>query len=359
MSDKIYKVKYLPLVLLACAIIIGLYSCIDEIGLNVDTEQRSVVVNGFVTDSLGDYRVQLSESSVIGIGNDNILTPINNATVQIMDTDGGSRSYTASVDEEGVYILSDFEAVEGKAYFIDIILADGRHYRSQPQTLRGNSTIESVAFDVEESTFRNNAGELVTENRITAKISSDITGTDVPPYLRWRVEGEYQIQEAYPMALNPKKCYVKVNLDINDIRILDATEVNGDVLFEQEIAETEYDFRFGEQFCFHIYQFSISQEEYEYWRTVRELIDIDGSLFDPPPGTVIGNLYNVDDRNDVPVGYFSVASVFLQRAFINTNELEVSVRDKCSGFRFNVPFGCMNCLDITNSTTVRPSYWEI
>ena len=34
------------------AISIGLFACVDEIKLNVDTEQRSFVVDGFVTDSM-------------------------------------------------------------------------------------------------------------------------------------------------------------------------------------------------------------------------------------------------------------------------------------------------------------------
>jgi len=160
------------------------------------------------------------------------------------------------------------------------------------------------------------------------------------------------------MALNPRRCYVKVNLDLNDVRIFDASELSGDLLYDQVIAETEYDFRFGEQFCLHILQFSISEEEYEYWSNVRDLIDIDGSLFDPPPGTLVGNIFNVDDPNDVPVGYFSVASVQLHRQFVNHLDVGVSVRDKCGGFRRFVPFGCDDCLLLNNSTLVKPDYWE-
>ena len=67
----------------------GIFACVDEIKLNVDTEQRTLVVDGFVTDSLGDFRLKLSQSSVIGIGNDNILDPVADASVQLMDTEGG------------------------------------------------------------------------------------------------------------------------------------------------------------------------------------------------------------------------------------------------------------------------------
>lgn len=336
----------------------GFFACIDEIGLNVDTEQRSIVIDGFVTDSLVDFQLKIAESSVIGVGNDNILDPVSGATVQLLDTDGGVYPYTELADEPGTYEIYTFKALRGKSYFIDIILSDGRHYQSIPQTLRSQSSIENISYEVGEETFRNNAGELITENIISAKIATNFSEAEVPPFLRWRVSGQYQVQENYPMALNPRRCYVGVNLDLNDIRILDASQINGGALFEQVIAQTPYDFRFGEQFCFHVSQFSISEEEFNYWNNIKEVIDIDGSLFDPPPGTVIGNIRNVDDPNDVAVGYFSVASVFFKRYFVNRDETGFSVRSKCEGFFLRVPFACDDCLLLNNSTLIKPPYWE-
>lgn len=350
--------KKILFLILIIASTIGLWSCIDEIGLNVDTDQRTLVIDGFVTDSLGDFTLKISQSSVIGIGNDNILTPVPSATVQLLDTDGGTYPYTESQEEPGTYELFSFKALRGKSYFIDIVLSDGKHYQSKPEQLRSSSFIDAISYDVNEETYRNNAGQLITENIISANISTDFSQSAVPPFLRWRVEGEYQVQENYPMALSPKRCYVGVNLDLNDIRIFDASQVNGNELFAQTIAQTPYDFRFGEQFCFHVSQFSISEDEYNYWRNIKEIIDIDGSLFDPPPGTVIGNIRNVDNPDEVAVGYFSVASVFFKRYFVNRDETGFSVRSKCEGFFLRVPFACDDCLLLNNSTTEKPDYWE-
>lgn len=333
------------------------WSCVDEISLNVDTDQRSLVIDGFVTDSMGDFRLKLAESSVIGIGNDNILDPVGGATVKLMDSTGESYPY---VEEEtsGSYLLTDFKALRGRDYFIDIVLPSGNHYQSKPASLRGSSKIDDISYDVREEVITNNAGQIVTEDRISVKISTSFADAEEPPFLRWRVAGEYQVQEGYPGALDLRRCYVKNNLDINAIRIFDASQVNGDALFEQVIAETAYDFRFGEQYCFKISQFSISEEEYEYWRNIKEVIDIDGSLFDPPPGTVVGNIFNVDNPDDVAVGYFSVASIFFKREFINSDELDFFVRPKCAGFFLRVPFACDNCLLINGATLERPDYWE-
>lgn len=333
-------------------------ACIDEIKLNVDTEQRTLVVDGFVTDSLGDFQLKLSQSSVIGIGNDNILDPESGATVNLLDTDGGSYPYAESAADAGIYILEQFKVERGKQYFIDIVLQNGKHYQSTPSQLRSSSKIDNISYTVFESTYRNNIGDLVTDELISLNIDTDVRDAESPPFLRWRVEGQYVIREISPGNLNPKRCFVTNNLDQNVISVFDASLLNEGVLRNQEIASTILDFRFTENFCFHISQYAISEEEFDYWNSIKEVIEIDGSLFDPPPGTVIGNIRNVDNPEEIAVGYFSVASIFFLRDFINGDELGNSIAPKC-GRRGEVPFGCDNCLDINNSTTEVPTYWEL
>mgnify|MGYP000507114591 CR=1 FL=1 len=94
-----------------------------------------------------------------------------------------------------------------------------------------------------------------------------------PPFLRWRVQGEYVLRETAPGLLNPKRCFIKVNLDQNQVRVLDGSELNKGQLFGQIIAETVYDFRFTEKFCFHISQYAISEDEFNYWNNIKIIFD--------------------------------------------------------------------------------------
>jgi hypothetical protein len=336
--------------------LIVLISCVDEIDLNVDTEQRTLVVDGFVSDVEGEYTLELSESSVIGVGRDNILTPVEGAVVTLMSDNGGSFSYEEI--EPGTYTLNSFAAQRDVAYNIDIVLSTGEHYQSRPSELRSSSDIQSVSFEVGEQTFRNNLGEFVTQDIISVQLESDIPDTQEAPYLRWRVSGEYALTENYPDAISPRTCYIKTNLDLNDIRILDATELANNRIFGQVIAEAEYDFKFSENYCFHIQQFSISEEEYTYWRNIKEIIEIDGGLFDPPPGTLVGNIFNVDDSSVTAVGYFSVSSLAFKREFINGSSLEMVVQPYCQlRFGREPPFGCEDCTEFRDSELEKPDYW--
>ena len=203
------------------ASILVLSGCVDEIDLNVDTEQRTLVVDGFVSDIEGEFTLKLSQSSVIGVGRDNILDPVTGAKVILMNDQGGAFPYEEG--EAGNYILRSFIAQRNVAYNIDIVLPEGQHFQSKPASVRSSSSIDGVSFEVGEKTFRNNLGEFVTQEVISVQLETNITDTQVAPYLRWRVSGEYALTENYRDALSPRTCYIRSNLDLNDIRIFDAT----------------------------------------------------------------------------------------------------------------------------------------
>jgi hypothetical protein len=93
---------------------------------------------------------------------------------------------------------------------------------------------------------------------------------------------------------------------------------------------------------------------------VNDIINIDGSLFDPPPGTVKGNLYNAGDPNELILGYFSVSGVSYKRFWANPQSLNVIyIEPKChsSSFRPLSP-DCRDCTTVHSSTLVRPEYWK-
>ncbi len=331
-------------------------SCVDEVDLNIDTEQRTLVVDGFISDGGGDFQVSLLNSSVIGVGRDNILDPVPNATVNLLDSNGASFPYEEI--EDGVYELKSFDAARGVAYSIDIMLSDGRHFQSKPDVIRSGSAIENISYSVETQSFRNTIGQITEEEVISVLLQTDITGFEDPPYLRWRIDGEYLLSENYRGAITVKQCFVKTNIDLNEIRIFDTSTLAGNELFDQVINETTFNFRFAEQFCYHIQQFSISEDEFVYWNNIKQIIEVDGGLFDPPPGTLVGNIVNVDDPSDIAVGYFSVASLSSQRAFVKANDLDLFVSALCEiRFGREEPFGCRECLDVALSSAEKPEYW--
>ncbi len=338
-----------------CCIIFIASSCVDEIDLNINTEQRSLVVDGIITDSLNYNSLKISLSSVIGIGNDNILDPVSNATVNLMNSNGDSYPYIEVSD--GKYEVAH-AAERGIEYYIDIVLENGKHYQSRPASLRSSSTIDSLKWGVVDGSYVNTAGQFIEESLLNINGFISVPSGADRPYLRWRVEGMFEFVESFPGLLNPKHCFIPDKLDISNIKIFDTNELNGNVLFDQQIVQTPYNYRFIAQYSMLISQFAMTEEEYLFWESIEEITNIEGGLFDPPPGTVKGNVFNVDDPDEFVAGYFSISSLAQTRYFISQNSTGFSIPRYCWNFSWwPSPFGCDDCTKILNSSLEKPDYW--
>ncbi len=331
-----------------------LSSCIDEIRLDIDNDQQFLVVDGLIADSMQVYTIKVNYSAIIGVGTDDLKTPVTDASVQVLDDAGGSFAFEETAP--GVYTRL-MQGEVGKAYHVEVKTTDGKTVLSRPSILKKAPKLLTPSFKVIQQITVSQTGRNVYNNRLQMEMNTDISGMAERPYLRWRTMGEYEFGEDYPGILDRKICYIKNNLDFNNIKVFDTNELVGNSLTNEPFLLTKYDYRFFFQYCFHSFQYSISKEEYEYWLAVRSIVNIDGSLFDPPPGTVNGNLYNPDDPESPILGYFSVAGVSYNRTFKNATDLEFAVTPRCGPWPPNQPQECFNCLTLPLSSTTKPSYW--
>lgn len=346
------KFKYL-----ACALLSGLFfaSCIDEIKLNIDTDQQKIVVDGLIADSLQDYTIKVNYSAVIGIGTDDLKTPVTGASVRVLDDAGGSFDFFET--SPGVY-TRQMKGEAGKAYHVEVITPGGKTILSRPAVLTKSPALLPTTTRVVEEATISPTGRTIYERRLLVEMNTDVSSQPVRPFLRWRASGEYEFGEDYPGIIDRKICYVKHNIDFNNIKIFDTNELAGGQLINEPFLNIKYDYRFAYMYCFHLLQYAISEEEFKYWSAVRDIVNISGNLLDPPPGTVRGNLYNPADPNDQVLGYFSVAGVDYRRQFTNAIELGVPSPPKCGGWPPQQPPECRDCTEILSSTVVRPVYWE-
>ncbi len=343
--------------LLAILLLISMTQCVDEIKLDIDGAVSKVVIDGLIADSLDTYTIRLNYSSIIGVGNDNILEPITGATVKVLD-DAGAVFEFAEV-EAGIYTkLMQGEA--GKSYHLEVQLSDGSLIESRPQMLHAAPEIGIITPVVRDETSINAAGNAVVDRRLLLNMGTSLKNLSDRPFLRWRAEGEYEFKEWYPMALNTKTCFVQHNVDLNQLWIFDTRTLAGTEIEDQPFINTELDYKFAVQYCFHIKQYAMSEAEYLYWEAIQDVTTIDGSLFDPPPGTVRGNLVNTSNPKELVAGYFSVNGVQSQRFFANPQTLNLTdIEPKCR-WRFgqSPTQDCLDCTTLQNSTLERPIYWK-
>ncbi|MEL6122687.1 MAG: DUF4249 domain-containing protein, partial [Bacteroidota bacterium] len=287
---------------------------------------------------------------------DNILTPISGATVVVRSDAGEAFRFIEDIDDPGVYMLTA-QGTPGQQYHVEVTLPSGELITSEPTTILQPTPIDETYFNITADGEINNSGNFVTTENVNVFLNTSFEDTD-RPYLRWRVEGVYEFQELYAGAFNPRKCYVQDNLDINNLKVVNTSDISGTELRDQPIFTTALNRRFNVIYCAHIRQLRISEDEFEYWTQVDELINIDGTLFDPPPASIQGNLQNESNPTKPVFGYFSVVSQSSTRMFIDVTTEGFFAESNCTTLSFRVnPPECSDCELINRSTLEKPAYW--
>lgn len=333
-----------------------LCGCIETIDLDIDTEETSIVIDGLISDQLKNHEIRINNSAVIGVGNDNVLTPINGATVVVKGSDGSSTDFIQTSDTTGTY-TGLMQGVVGESYHVEINLPDGTLITSAPVRIQPRVGIETIDYSVSVETIINTSGNNEQRENLNLFLSTSFPEND-KPFIRWRIEGVYEFLEKYPMALNPRRCYITDNLDINNVKIADGNTLSDNRVVDQPLITTFLNRRFNILYAFNVLQYRISEEEYDYWAQIEQLTNIDGTLFDPPPATIVGNLTNETNPNNPIQGYFSVVSEEIKRSFVDVTERGIFAETNCTSFTFQTnPPECSNCTMIFNSTLVKPDYW--
>ena len=337
-------------------LVLFIVSCIDEIDFDVDSNERSVVINGLLTDKGGESRISVALSPILGIGNDNILDPISGAQIVVKSSSGDNFDYVESEESPGEYI-ANVNISRDDSYHVEITLPQGDLIVSDPQSFPKQSPdIENLDFDLIVEEVINESGNVAERERVELYVSTSALEEDT--YLRWRVKGEYQFVERAFGLLNPRNCYIKDNLDFNNIVIAESSDFSDRRVTNLPLISTTFNDRFHIVYLYNVFQYSLHPEEYQYWQQVDQLINIDGTLFDPPPGVIFGNLVNTTNPDQMVQGYFSVVSESFDRFFAVPSRKGFFIDSECFS-RPNAPNPprCVDCTTILNSTLVKPDYW--
>ena len=63
-------------------------------------------------------------------------------------------------------------------------------------------------------------------------------------------------------------------------------------------------------------QYSLNEDEYQYWEKIKNITEQVGGLYDITPSSVPSNVYCLNDSNEKVLGYFSVSASTSKRLFI-------------------------------------------
>ena len=289
--------------------LIAFLSCIDQVELPIRAEAPRLVVEGQITNEAPPYSVRLTYTGNYGNGGQNPDNQyVKEAQVSVADDQGRLARFVSM--GQGMYKTTDstFRGQVGRSYSLSVVLANGKRYISNPERMPDVPVIDSISATLVKT------GNFA----IPYAVSYAVNTRDPAPernFYRWTGYGiTTRLSVGVPCSLgNPNLCNYRCWTTVSSpvVNVYSDEAINGNPLRGRAILQIPI-YAIGPQLI-DIQQYGITQTNYQFWKLYQQQNSRTGSIFDPLPAPVTGNLVNASDPVDVARGYFAVTSITRKR----------------------------------------------
>lgn len=345
-------------------------------------DAQLLVVDGFLNASTGNVTVKLSRTT--NLQSTTSFVPENNAAVALEWEFGKISLYQIN---EGYYTSSAPVSI-GETCRITIQLASGKKYHSDWVEAMPTSPIDSLTYST------SNLGlQLEVSSHNPEKKGS---------YYMWQYVETWEYTSAFASdyilqdgraVFRPENIYncwhVKPS---STILVFSTKSLAEDVVskFPVTILPKGSE-KLAIKYSMLVQQMTIDQKAYDYWNLLKKNTENLGSLFDPQPSQLLGNIHNSQTNDELVLGYFFASAVSEERFTISLFDLppdfrlarnfgdcelkSIPVRElgtfTPTAYNLVTPvpapgpvptdfyYSTLNCTDcrLQGGTTLRPYYW--
>jgi hypothetical protein len=279
----------------------------------ISAKTNYLVVDGFI-NSKGVTTINLSRTYDIAATED---PPKERAAAVYIEEENGARNALREASP-GTYTSGNLTLTPAKRYRLYISTAAGKTYASAFTPAKTTPPIDSVTWQT-------------TTSGLNIYVNSH-DDTNTTQYYRWEIEETWEIKTPYspgieykngviqPIAvLFPIMCWA--NAKSTDIKISNTTRLSQDVVSNfllRSFATNAYQLNSG--YSILAKQYAQTADENMYWELLKKNTENIGTLFDPLPARITGNVRCLDD-DELAFGFVGVHSVEEKRLFIRRSEL--------------------------------------
>ncbi|PKQ45089.1 DUF4249 domain-containing protein [Confluentibacter flavum] len=296
-----------------------------------------IYIEGFVGTTEGSSYVTITESDV-AVYYRNIF--VSGANVVFINADSEER--IPLLEENSQYSPPpNFKGELGENWFLEVNLPNGNQYLSEMETINPSVPIKEINIRYDKQLeFVEDYKKYVPGHEISVTFDDPENQTN---YYYWRLK-------TYDKAQICKICYEgnfrdnnyirNPNIDYytywcesdcwqidygNKIHIFSDKFSNGTTTSSLPIANVLL--TRTTNVLVEIQQFSLTPKAYEYYRTIKDLIDNNGGFNAPLPAALIGNMYNPENPNEYVLGRFTASSANTKSIMIDRTMIEESPID--------------------------------
>lgn len=256
-----------------------LSSCQDVVDLDLPEGDEFLVVEGWITNENRTHDVILTTTAAYF--DDADPSPATDAMVFIRD-DEGMETLLAETSP-GVYTYPD-SGIVGKSYQLEIVLENGKRYLSSFEEIFEPVPILDIKWQLSEDEPDLDDGENIDD--IYDVLIFTIEPAGLGDNYRWR------------SILNGKEAREPFDIFVTDDQFVD-----GNPIPDFNVTDKLYS-----QFdTVVIIQERISRDAREFLQLLQTQTAFVGGPFDPPPSPIRGNIQNVNDPDDIALGFFGAS----------------------------------------------------
>jgi len=308
--------------LLCCIWLIFLDGCREPFDVEVPAGSSLLVVSGMITDQPGPYVIKISRST----GLKSFEFPAESAAVVTLESQSGD-SEILKEEEAGYYMTEDggIQGQIGEQYRLTIVTKDEIAYESDWKLLKESPAIDSVYFEYKEQDIQDGVLQGLQTFVDTHDPNSKTEYYRFEWTETWAYNADLPAQFIYLGNDNrfsfPPKNHCWIDQPSTSISIASSLQNATDIISRHPIlfVTTETP-RLRVGYSLLVKQYALDQEEYLFWKTLKETANESGTLFDKQPQSITGNLHRVN--SDEPVlGYFSASTIAEKRLFVQRSDL--------------------------------------
>ena len=322
-------------------ILILFFSCRKPYNPEVTTVNSNVlVVEGMINVGTDSTILKLSRTQPIG---DKIKNKPEVGAIVTVESDANEK-FILSEKTQGRYVSPGLNLPKTKKYRLSIKTARGVTYLSDFVEVKVTLPIDSINFEAKPD------GVQIYVNTHDNSNNSR--------YYKWDYVETWEFYSAFYSNLiwqngavrqrdminnNISKCWLSNSNQ--PITIASSAKLEKDVIYNSPLTFIKSDSeKIGNKYSILVKQYALTKEAYEFWENLKKNTESLGSVFDPQPSQISGNIRNVANPGEPVIGYISAGTYAEKRIFITKSQLPP--------WRVPYPPYC------TSPDTIRPSQYK-
>jgi hypothetical protein len=313
-------------------LLLGLAACVEPyVPTVVNAPTSLLVVDGFINGN-GITRIRLSRSENIAA---TIAPPVETkATISIVDDIGGR--YAVRESSAGFYKSDSLLLSPTRKYHLRITTANAINYESAPVPLKATPPIDKLQWKVDST-------------QVQVQLNThDADGQS--RYYRWGFIETWEFHSAFNSVLEydpVRKIIVPRTTSLytcwrternTAIKQASTSQLAQDALTDQTILLLSgRNERLQIRYSVLVSQYAETPEEFAYLELLRKNTEAVGTVNDPLPTQLTGNVHRLDNPAEPVLGFVGAHTLQFKRLFISRSELPAQTTAK-----FDSPYS--NCL---------------